>query len=65
MKKVYRLGDDIFIALAFVSFAVGIFIRLLSISKVAFGINYIEVLFFSMMCLLFSVALSLYDLNLK
>ena len=64
MKKVYRLGDDLFIAMAFVSFVVGVMLRLLSISQVPFGVNHREVLFFSMMCLLFSISLSLYDLNI-
>ena len=63
MKDVYRVGDDIFVAMAFVSFVLGIALRILSVSQVSFGINYKEVLFFSMMCLMFSIALSLYDLN--
>jgi hypothetical protein len=65
MKGVYRVGDDLFVAMAFVSFVIGIALRILSVSQVAFGINYKEVLFFSMMCLLFSIALSLYDLNVS
>lgn len=65
MKTVYSLGDDIFIAMAFVSFIIGIALRILSISQIAFGLNYKEVLFFSVMCLLFSIALSLYDLGQK
>jgi hypothetical protein len=65
MRDVYRVGDDIFVAMAFVSFVLGIALRILSISQVTFGVNYKEVLFFSMMCLLFSIALSLYDLNAK
>ncbi|MCP4652129.1 MAG: hypothetical protein GY858_01940 [Candidatus Omnitrophica bacterium] len=63
MKSVYSVGDDFFIAMAFVSFVVGIGLRILSVSRIAFGINYKEVLFFSVMCLLFSIALSLYELN--
>jgi len=65
MRDVYRVGDDIFVAMAFVSFVLGIALRILSISQVSFGVNHKEVLFFSMMCLLFSIALSLYDLNAK
>ena len=65
MKGVYRVGDDLFVAMAFVSFVIGIALRILSVSQVAFGINYKEVLFFAMMCLLFSIALSLYDLNVS
>ena len=63
MRKVYSVGDDLFVALAFISFVVGIALRVLSFSEVPFGINYREILFFSMMCLLFSIALSLYELN--
>jgi hypothetical protein len=63
MKEVYRVGDDVFVGMAFVSFVLGIALRILSISKVTFGLSFKEVLFFSMMCLLFSIALSLYDLN--
>lgn len=63
MKSVYSVGDDFFIAMAFMSFVVGIGLRILSVSQIVFGINYKEVLFFSMMCLLFSIALSLYELN--
>jgi hypothetical protein len=63
MKEVYRVGDDIFVAMAFVSFVLGIALRILSISHVTFGLTYQEVLFFSAMCLMFSIALSLYDLN--
>jgi hypothetical protein len=65
MRDVYRVGDDIFVAMAFVSFVLGIALRILSISQVTFGVNYKEVLFFSGMCLMFSIALSLYDLNAK
>ena len=63
MKEVYRIGDDVFVAMAFVSFVLGIALRILSISQVTFGLTYQEVLFFSVMCLMFSIALSLYDLN--
>jgi hypothetical protein len=63
MRKVYSVGDDLFVALAFISFVVGIGLRILSLSGIPFGINYREILFFAMMCLLFSIALSLYELN--
>jgi len=63
MRKVYSVGDDLFVALAFISFVVGIALRVLSFSDVPFGVSYKEILFFSMMCLLFSIALSLYELN--
>lgn len=63
MKNVYRLGDDFFVALAFVSFMIGVFLRLLSDSKVPMGINYKECFFLAMMSLLFSIALALHDLH--
>jgi hypothetical protein len=63
MRQVYSVGDDLFVALAFISFVVGIALRILSFSGIPFGINYREILFFAMMCLLFSIALSLYELN--
>ena len=63
MRKVYSVGDDLFVAMAFISFVVGIALRILSFAEIPFGINYKEVLFFSMMCLLFSIALSLYELK--
>lgn len=63
MKNVYRVGDDFFVALAFVSFVIGIVLRVLSFSQVPFGINFKEALFLAMMCLMFSIALNLHDLN--
>ncbi len=65
MRKIYRLGDDLFIAVAFVSFIVGIVLHLMGIEDLALGITPNAILFFSMMCLLFSIALSLYDLHMK
>jgi len=65
MRKVYRLGDDLFIAIAFVSFVVGIVLHLMGIKDLPLGIDPKAILFFSMMCLLFSSALSLYDLHIK
>jgi len=65
MRKVYRLGDDLFIAVAFVSFVIAIVLRLMGIEDLPLGLNTEGILFFSMMCLLFSIALSLYDLHIK
>ncbi len=65
MKNVYRLGDDLFIAIAFVSFMIGLVLRLLEIKKAFWGITTIGILRFSVMCLLFSIALSLLDLSHK
>lgn len=67
MKKVYDFGDDLFLAIAFVTFAIGIVTRLLGIDCVLLGItitahNFISL---SMMSLIFSIALSLYELAKK
>ena len=63
MRKIYSVGDDLFVAMAFIGFVVGIALRILSLSDMPFGVSSREVLFFAMMCLLFSIALSLYELN--
>ncbi len=65
MKKVYRVGDDLFIACAFVAFVVGVILKLMGIRDLPLGITPRGILFFSMMCLLFSISLSLYDLHQK
>lgn len=65
MKTVYKLGDDLFVAVAFVSFIIGIILRLMGIEKIWAGVTPKGIIFFSMICLLFSIALSLYDLALK
>jgi len=63
MKKVYPLGDDFFIALAFVSFFVGVILKFMGIDDLGFGITTKGVLFFASMCLLFSISLSLYEIT--
>ena len=63
MKSMYRVGDDIFIAAAFVSFIIGTVLRLMDIKKIALGITPQNIIFFAIICLLFSISLSLYDLN--
>lgn len=62
MKKVYHLGDDLFLAFAFVTFIVGGVLRLLGIPTLFWGITTRSVVSLSVICLLFSIALSLYDL---
>ncbi len=62
MKKVYNLGDDLFLAIAFVSFTVGVVSRLLEIDSFFWGITPQHLISLSMMCLIFSIALSLYDI---
>jgi len=65
MRKVYRLGEDLFIATAFVCFFIGLVGKVADIFGVVLGINYQALLTFSMMCLMFSIALSLYELTQK
>ena len=62
MKKVYNLGDDLFLAIAFVTFSIGIVSRLLEIDYFFWGITPHNLISLSMMCLIFSIALSLYDI---
>lgn len=62
MKKIYHIGDDLFIALAFTTFVTGGMLRLLGITDLFWGITSSAVVNLSIMCLLFSIALSLYDM---
>ncbi|MDD5729562.1 MAG: hypothetical protein PHN57_00325 [Candidatus Omnitrophica bacterium] len=62
MKKVYNLGDDLFLAAAFVSFMIGSVLRLLDIQEIGLGITSRALIVNAIICLLFSIALSLYDL---
>ncbi len=62
MRKVYNLGDDLFLAVAFVSFIVGAVLRLMGIYEIAWGITNRALIVNAIICLLFSIALSLYDL---
>lgn len=61
MKKMYHLGDDLFIACAFVSFLVGGMLKLLGITTIFWNVTVNSVVSLSVICLLFSIALSLYD----
>lgn len=62
MKKVYNLGDDFFLAIAFMSFVVGSVLQLLGIDDIGWGITSRNLIVNAALCLLFSVALSLYDI---
>jgi hypothetical protein len=62
MKAVYNLGDDLFLAIAFVSFMVGGVSKLLGIVKIIWGVTPNGLILNAIICLLFSIALSLYDL---
>lgn len=62
MKKVYSITDDLFMVIAFVAFMVGVVTKLLVISPIFWGITPIQLFNGALMCLLFSIALSLRDL---
>ncbi len=62
MKKMYNIGEDLFIATAFVTFIVGGVLKLLSIEDLFWGITARSLIGLSVMTLLFSMALSLYDM---
>jgi hypothetical protein len=65
MKKLYHVSDDIFIAAAFATFILGGFFKLLDIQVLFWGITAKSLIYLSFFCLLFSIALSLYDLAYK
>ena len=62
MKKVYRIGDDLFMSIAFVVFIVGVVLKLLGISTIIWGITPIQLFNGAAVCLLFSIALSLREM---
>lgn len=62
MKKMYNIGEDLFISLAFVTFIVGGVLRLLQINELFWGITTRNIIGLSIVCLLFSMALSMYDI---
>ena len=62
MKQIYRIGDDLFVLIAFISLVVAIVTRLLGITNIIYGIRPVQLLCGSAICLLFSVALSLRDM---
>jgi hypothetical protein len=61
MKKVYNLGDDLFLAIAFMSFVIGAVLKLLGIENIGWGVTARGLIINAVICLLFSIALSLYD----
>jgi len=66
MKKIYPIGEDIFIATAFVSFVIALGVtavtKIAEISLLPFGLTPSHIFNFSMICLLFSISLSLRDM---
>lgn len=65
MKKTYNLGEDLFLAIAFISFVVGAVLKLLGINYIIWGITSRNLISNAVLCLLFSIALSLYDVARK
>lgn len=64
MKKTYHLAEDLFIAMAFVSFIVAVVTGLLEISPILWGITPLQLFKGAGACLLFSIALSLREIAL-
>ena len=62
MKKMYNIGEDLFIACAFVTFIIGGVLSLLGIKELFWGITARGIIGLSIMSLLFSMALSMYDI---
>ncbi len=62
MKKIYNLGDDLFLVVAFVTFAIGVVLKLLGFTNIIWGVSPAQIIKLSGICLLFSIALSLHDL---
>jgi len=66
MKKSYRIGGDIFVACAFVSFVVGGFFKIFSHTGVSADlcvVGWSGLIKLSALFLLFSIALSLLDIS--
>ncbi len=65
MKSYYRIGGDIFVAVAFVAFIVGGMLYLAGINELFWNISAQGLMKLSAMSLLFSIALSLLDISQK
>lgn len=62
MKKMYDIGEDVFMIFAFVAFTVAVMLGLLGISPIIWGITPDKLYKGATVCLLFSIALSLREL---
>ncbi len=62
-KRLYNLGEDFFIATAFCGFVISGLSKLIGVKDLFWGITIHDVVKLSFFCLLFSIALSLYDLT--
>jgi hypothetical protein len=65
MKKIYYIGDDIFIVVAFVAFVVAGVLTVLGIPDLFWNITTNGLINLSVISLFFSSALSLYELAHK
>ncbi len=66
MKENYNLGGDLFVIFAFISFVIGGITKLWGIKAMtSMKITPDELLGLSLICLLFSISLSLLDLSKK
>lgn len=65
MKDYYRLGGDIFIASAFVTFIIGGLLKVFEMTGFAWILTAAGFMKLSAMCLFFSMALSLLDISQK
>ena len=62
VKKIYPIGDDLFLIIAFAAFIVAVVSRLLAISPIFWGVTPVQLLNGAVVCLLFSMALSIRDM---
>lgn len=63
MKNIYYLGGDLFLAIAFVSFIIGVVSKLLGIDTVWLGITSSQIVCGGFASLLFSIALNISELT--
>jgi hypothetical protein len=62
VKKNYYMGDDLFVIIAFIAFMVAVVLKLLGISTIIWGVTTAQLFKGAVVCLLFSIALSLGDI---
>jgi hypothetical protein len=62
MKKVYNMGEDLFLAIAFVTLTIGGVLKLIGINEVFLGITSRNLILLAVVSLLFSITLSMSDI---
>ncbi len=65
MKRVYQVGGDFFVAAAFISFFIGIVLKVSESLEIGLSAKAEPFVIFATISLLFSIALSLIDLTQK